>query len=90
MNLLIGVLAFIGAMCIISSIILFVILATCCQGEVPEYDDDYSLLRKENEYLKEQLSKFQARELSRKLNDVEVLDKMFEDLEREELIFMNT
>jgi len=47
-------------------------------------------LEKENESLKEQLSKFQAKEVSRKLENDEVLVRMFADLEREELIFMNT
>ncbi|MDD4971938.1 MAG: hypothetical protein PHT07_21130 [Paludibacter sp.] len=47
-------------------------------------------LEKENELLKERIEKYEVSELSRKLENDEVLVRMFEDLEREELIFMNT
>lgn len=47
-------------------------------------------LEKVNESLSNQLSKFQAKEQSRKLENIEVVDRMLADLEREELIFMNT
>ena len=47
-------------------------------------------LEKVNESLSDQLSKFQAIEQSRKLENIEVVDRMLADLEREELIYMNT
>lgn len=90
MDTIINVLAGIGAMCILRTIGFIILLACNFWKEMPEYDDEYTLLMKENESLREQLSQFQAREQSRKIEDAEALSRMFEELEREELIYMNT